>query len=205
MGATLKPYALVTLDDARDYLKREDGEEDVRIVETINRVSAAIETYCRRKLVSRIYDSTSEVAGHEPTMLLSGRGDHEVLLREYPLTALAGVVHRYDDGTTTKTLTTTGWRIVPGHALFLPYDAFPIGRRNIEVRCTAGYLAGTHDAELDTLRLAALRWIQIAWQDRDLGIGRGTNFSVGSQSVSLIPDAIPKDVASLLRPFERAV
>lgn len=205
MATRLKPYALVTLEEAKDYLKRESGDDDLVVADCINRVSAAIETYCRRKLVSRTFDSASSVPGHEPTMLLSGRGDHEVLLREYPLTTLSGIVHRYEDGTNILTLNTTGWRIVPGHALFLPYSAFPVGRRNIEVRCVAGYLAGTHDAELDTLRLAALRWVQIAYQDRDLSIGRGTNFAVGSQSVSLIPDAIPKDVASLLRPFERAV
>lgn len=194
-------YALCTLEEARQYLKLTTGDHDDWLADLIDMVSASIELYTKRKLASRIYDGGS---GNEGVMKLSGRGSADIGLREFPVTAVTEALVRYDDGTTTRTLNITGARLLyGGRRLWLPYDSFPAGESNIELKCTAGYLAGTHDSELRTLKLGMLRCVQVSWQDRELALGRGTTFGVGDQSVSVLPDDLPKDVKTLLRPFER--
>jgi hypothetical protein len=199
--AQVGAYSLVTLDEARDFLKRTTTDDDDAIALYADSATALIETYCARKLKSRTYDGG---AGNEPKMLLSGRGAHEISFSQYPVTSVSAVVARSDDGVTTRTLDITGHRLLyGGRRMFLPRDVFDEGEDNIEVTCVAGYLAGTHDAELRSLRMGCLRWLQVLWQDKDLAVGRGANISVGGESLSFIGDAIPKDIALMLRPFER--
>jgi len=195
-------YALLTLEEGRDYLKIDEpssGDDD-RICMFIDWVTAAIERWTARKLVSRTYDAG---AGNPPKMVLSGKGSDEIAFREVPVTACSAMVRVLDDGTTMN-VDLTGARLLHGgRRLWAPRDFFVEGQSNYQATCVAGYLEGTHDTELRTLKLAACRYLQVVWQDRSLAVGRGANIAVGGESVSFIEQPMPKDIVQLLRPFER--
>ena len=124
-------------------------------------------------------------------------------MREYPVTGVTEITATSYDGTI-RTISIAALRIIDGGmAIQIPYDIFDKGNANITVTCTAGYLAGFHDQQLSTLKMATLRWLQVIWQDRELAIGRGANISVGGESVSLLSDAVPKDILSLIYRYER--
>lgn len=200
--ATLAANALISLAQAKLYLKRDETtDDDEKIADFVDLVSAAIESYTHRKLLARTYDGT---ANNEPTMILSGRGSKEIAVREYPVTSVSEIVERYADGATTRTLSLTGMRLLHGgRRIWLPYDEFPAGQNNVEVKCVAGYAEATHPSDVRTLRLAAMRYLQVVWQDYELALGRGQTLSVGGESVAVLPDELPKDVKMMLRPFER--
>jgi uncharacterized phiE125 gp8 family phage protein len=199
--ANVGTRCLVTLDEARDYLKRTNTDDDDAIAIFADIATANVESYTKRKLKSRTYDGG---ANNEPKMVLNGRGSSEIALREFPVTSISAATVLYDDGVTTRSLNITGYRLLHGgRRVLLPYDSFDPGQANITITCVAGYLAGTHDADLTVLKSATLRWLQVLWQDKDMGVGRGANISVGGESLSFIGDALPKDIALALRPFER--
>ncbi len=199
--ASVGTRCLVTLDEVRDYLKASSTDDDEMLAQFADSATAAIEVYTKRKLVSRTYDGG---ANNEPKMVLSGRGSSEISFREFPVTAVTAAVVRYDDGVTTRTLNITGARLLHGgRRLWLPFDSFDEGQSNVEITCVAGYSEAVHPSEVRTLKLACLRWSQVMWQDHVMAVGRGANIAVGGESVSVIGDAIPKDIALMLRPFER--
>jgi hypothetical protein len=198
--ANVGSRCLVTLDEARDYLKRTTTDDDDQIALYADLTTGLIENYTKRKLVSRTYDG---IGTNEPKMVLSGRGLSEISLREFPVTSVSAATAKDDFGTV-RTLTLTNHRLLHGgRRLWLPSDSFDVGQSNIEVTCVCGYLAGVHDSELRALKAACLRWLQVIWQDRDLAVGRGANIAVGGESLSFIGDALPKDIVLMLRPFER--
>lgn len=199
--AAVGSRSLVTLDEARDYLKRTTTDDDDAVAQYADLATGFVEIYTKRKLVSRTYNGG---VGNEPKMILSGRGLIEISAREYPVTSVASILAREDDGTTTRSLNLTGLRLLNGgRRIWLPYDSFDPGQSNIEVECVAGYIAGVHDSELRSLKIACLRVLQVIWQDKELAVGRGANISVGGESLSFIGDPLPKDIVNMLRPFER--
>ena len=202
ISTQIATWALCTLDDALSYLKRPDDKDTEVVAGFVNSVSAAMETYCRRKLKTRTYDGAGQ---NEVPLLVHGFGTKDVLVQQYPVTAMTEAAYRSTDGTTWTPLNIANWYEVPNGIIELPIDRFPRGRSNIRMKLTAGYTPAAHGRQLQTLKSIAQRWIQVAWQDRDLGIGRGTGFSIGGQSVSLIVDGVPKDIATLLDPFVRVV
>lgn len=196
-------FPLVSVAEARDYLKLESSDLDSRVAAFIDYATSEIEIFTKRKLLSRTYDGGA--SPNEPVMKLSGRGKMEIAAREWPVTSISSIIARADDGVTTRALNLTGMRIIlGGRRIVLPYDSFPCGiDNNIEVTCVAGYLSSLHLSEVTMLKSICLRWLQVAWQDRELSMGRGANFTTGGESVSLVGDAIPKDLRLKLRQFER--
>jgi hypothetical protein len=199
-GAVLST-PLVGLTQVKSYLKRlsaPDTTYDDMLNRMIDYATGQIEKYCARRFVSRVYATTA-------ALLHDGDGTQRLRVREWPVTTLTAVRERYQDGVTaTRTLNITGAEIERnGRVIYLPLDGFPEGDQNIEVDCTAGYLAGKHDAEIKALEAAALRWIQVMWQDQEHGIGRGTGISAGGESISFIDQPMPKDVERALLPFVR--
>lgn len=199
--ASVGANALCSLEEGRAYLKIETADHDAWLAAMIDMVTGSAEVYTKRKLITRVYDGAS---GHEPAMVLNGTGARDISLREFPCTAVTEATELYEDGTTTRTMDLTGARLIMGgRRLWLPYDSFPRGQANILLKCTAGYVSGVHDSELRTLKLAALRMLQVSWQDYELALGRGTTIGVGNESVSVLATDLPEDVKTLLRPFER--
>jgi hypothetical protein len=204
-NVTLDPLTLADLDTARWYLKAESTSFDPLIMALINYASAQIEMYCRRRLLARDYDTDALTVGKQPTELRDGHGDNELMLKEYPVNSVAGIVDRYPDGVNTRTVNITGLRIIGDSIISIPADSFTRGSRNIEVRYNAGYTVANHMRERRALEAACLRWVQVMYQDHDAVVGRGTSFGVGGETVQLISEPIPPDIRQALAPFVRLV
>lgn len=194
---TISPVALTDLESARDYLKLGNNERDPWLTVIINEATGLMERMTRRRLKSRTYDGMTW-----PALLVDGDGSNLILLPEYPVTAVSSVRWRdASDAYTSSTITSA--RFGGEGYLYLPNDSFPKGFKNIEVKCTAGYVAGTHDAELSALELCCKRLIQIGYSDWDNKLARGTGISIQGFSVNFVRSALPRDVMETIDQFTR--
>lgn len=193
MPEALIASAIPTLPEAKAYLARASiTVDDDPLAVAVNGVAGQVEIYCHRKLKSRAY----------APMTVSGSASATVVLPQWPITAFSAAAELSTTGAA-RTINIAGWRVSTRGVLWLPNDVFGKGFRNIELTCTAGYTFAAHPEEWDALRLASLRWIQSVFLDQQNGVGRGTGFSAGGESVSLIDVAVPKDVAFILDRFLR--
>lgn len=194
--------ALVDQTRAVNYLQRTGAsvpaEHLDRISEFINYVTGEAERYTARRLLSRAYS-----AAGSGVLVVDGNNCNEIRAPEYPVTGVTSIKRRLSDGTT-QTLDITILRLPnEGRYIWLGRDYFTCGRANIELDIVAGYVATTHAADVKALQAAALRWIQVLYQDYDKAIGRGQSIAIGNLSISEIDTAMPKDVEAVFRRFSR--
>jgi uncharacterized phiE125 gp8 family phage protein len=188
---TLAANALTTMDGARTYLGLRDDDKDQLVATIVNKVSAAIEVFTDRKLLSQ-----------DLSLVLDGNGSQELRLPQWPCTAAASL-RRRDDLGTQQALITTGMTLDDDGIIRLPFDIFTRGRRNILADVTCGYKAGIHDSQLLLLRHACERWAIVVYQDQEEKTGRAATLSAGGVSIEVEPSAIPADVAKMLLAFQR--
>lgn len=190
---TLATYALTDVETAFDYLRLHEVIEDTpHVTRAINHATAQIERYTERALKSRAH-----------TFILDGDGTRVIILPEWPITTLTSA--DYID-TTTNTyypIVTTGAVSDDGGIVTLANDAFGMGTRNIRVIATCGYLAGTHDSQLQDLERACLRLTQVFYQDWKNQVGRAVNAGIAGESASLSQSSMPEDVALSLLQYRR--
>jgi uncharacterized phiE125 gp8 family phage protein len=77
----LASWALLTLDEVKEWLEVEDYSSDVLLERLIEATSLAVEALCGRKLASRTY--TDE--------LYCGTGTRWLTLREFPVTSVTSI------------------------------------------------------------------------------------------------------------------
>lgn len=200
MAESLITGALVDLARAKQYLQQPpvgadpDTSPDEMITQMINYATGQIRAHCGRQLLS----------GTLTAQLHNGTGCNELRTREYPIVSVSAIVERLKDPAgTTRTLTITGLLIEGERTIRLPADTFTKGDQNIAITYVAGYASPARDHEIKAIQGAALRWIQVMWQDQSHGVGRGVTFGVGGESANLIDTPMPKDVALALAPFRR--
>jgi len=199
---TLDPLTLTDLDTARAYLKAPTTEFDDAIRAMVNYASAQIEMRCKRFLLARSYDTPNAATGDRGPLLHKGTNSSTLLLREYPVNSITAITELGPDGSTTRTMNVTGLAVLDGGQVRLPMDTFYAGYQ-YSVKGNFGYNATAHVRERRALEAICLRWVQVMYQDRSAGIGRGTSFGVGGDIVTLIPGPMPPDVLSALWHFER--
>lgn len=187
--------ALLTLEEAQVYLRRADAAVADVIARGINYVTGAAEQYCARRLKRRAYAGAT-------ALVADGTGDNWVVLPEWPADVPTAARQVLGDGTT-EAVDLTGARVASDGVLYAYGVRFASGSRNYEFDVVAGYDATDHPGEWKALVAAALRWLQVWFQDHQNALGRGQNLSVGPESVSLALDPIPPDVKLALRPFRR--
>jgi uncharacterized phiE125 gp8 family phage protein len=192
--ATPLPQLLATLDQAREYLKRDDESDDEMIRRVLNYATGWIYVWTGRRLLSQSYTDER----------LDGTGGSWITARQWPVTTVTAIHSVEADGTTLTALDTTGAH-TSGGVITLPNDTFPRGERNILLDYTAGYLAGTHDHQLQALQGACLRLVQCMWMDQDSGAGRTMGINVATGGVTFLDVAMPRDVAQMLGPFRRVL
>ena len=197
--ATLITGALTDVESARDYLALDSDQHDPWLTVLINEATGLIERRTRRRLKSRTYDGQ----GSNPAaFVLDGTGSSEIILPEWPATALSSA--RYRDANDLNTaLSIVSVRFSAGGIVVLPNDVFPRGFQNIEIKATAGYLAGTHDSEIAALEHACKRLVQVLYQDWKEKIGRGTGITIQGLSVQFINKPLPADVEAIVSDFRR--
>ena len=139
---TISPYALTSLSKVHAELPNLEGtaEEDDRLIELINSVTALIESVVDRRLVSRTYTS----------FLLSGNARYSpsvMAFPEWPLTAVSAITIKPASLLVAEQVVLVSgedWTFNNAGLMYLiDGDEFVLGVNNIEVTATAGYLT-TH-------------------------------------------------------------
>src|SRR5882672_529114 len=205
-------YALTTLERARSYLNLPDNEEDATVAMLVNQASGVFNRRTRRVLKSRAQVFVLDGGSNPRAFASSGYGYgggygyydaysySEIVSPEWPVTTLTRAEFR-DSPTTWRDLNIDGAILSPGGIVYLQMDAFPRGRLNIRLSVTAGYLVGTHDAELAMLEQGVLRLTHTYLMDRKNVIARGSSISSGGDSIVLLSTPLPSDVEDIIQQF----
>jgi uncharacterized phiE125 gp8 family phage protein len=182
--------ALVSLADAKAFLKITSSAEDSVIENFINRASSFANSYTQRLLLLR---SNSE--GY------SGDNTDTLILKNYPITSIVDI--RIDDGSgdvppsvssDDYTMDTKG-----GIVKFLNGVFAPKGFLNISVTYTAGYALASVPA---TIQEAVLLYIASAYRSQYLGQRFGvTSEHVGDRTLTYSNDEIMNQIKGLLNPY----
>lgn len=188
--------ALVSLSEAKAYLKLANSANDAMVTELIDHASGQIAMHAGRRLKSATYSGST-------ALIANGTGKHWIYCPEYPVTTWTGGEVIEDDGVTLTTLDDTGVRINSRGRIYLPAGPFPKGSANIKLSVTAGILAGT--PEWKALQGAALRLIQVMWEDQQTSAARKQSLTVDGQTLTFASYRMPADIRDALAPFVRII
>lgn len=191
--------ALVSTDDAKAFLKIESESEDPIIEGFINKASIWANDFTQRLLLSRTL-----------TEYYDGEGETELLLRQYPVTALTSL---YDD---TLRAFGAGTAIDIANNVVLDGEkgivrlwnqavAFNDGIANVKVVYTAGYaLASVPESIKEAVLLYIGNLYRRQYQDQRFGVSSET---IGDRTTNYSNDEFPAKAKALLNPYrsERAV
>lgn len=191
--------ALVSPDDVKAFLKIASVSEDPIIETFINKASIWANDFTQRLLLSRTL-----------TEYYDGEGETELLLRQYPVTALTNL---YDDplrafgaGTAIDIANNV---VLDGEKgivrLWNQAVAFNDGIFNVKVVYTAGYaLASVPESIKEAVLLYIGNLYRRQYQDQRFGVSSET---IGDRTTNYANDEFPAKAKALLNPYrsERAV
>ncbi len=189
--------ALVSVDQAKEYLKITSEEEDGIVENLINRASAWANDFTKRLLLSRSL-----------TEYYDGEGGTELLLTQYPVTTVTTV---HDDPLRAfgaNTLVAASDYYVDaeaGRVRLLNGVAFLTGVASIKAAYTAGYALASVPASIQE---AVLLYIGHSYRrehlDQRFGVSTET---VGDRTTTFKDEPFPEKAKQLLLPYrsERAL
>lgn len=189
-------WALLTLQEGKDYLGVGGDESNSVIEGMIDASTLACEDYTDRLLVSRTY--TNEV--------YDGDGSCELTLRQFPITACTAfefLTFTPPDVWTSYDATTYGLHIVEPvkDTIALRSLTFPYGPQSVRIPSyTAGYTSVPAKIK------QACRVVLLAmWKSRDKQLaGIASQSFPGGQTVSYrTPEAVPLEARQMLEPYRR--
>lgn len=171
MAEVLDQYALITLEDAKMYLRIGSSDSTYNDIITIliNSVSQAIEKFIGRNIIERQYEE-----------VYSGTGVVSINLRQYPVSAISGVWMDATSKFETDSLLDpdTYYCNRESGILYRVGGVFDKGANNIKVEYTAGYETVPADLRLITMVLVRIyfeRWQKgsedvnsLVWQSQNL-------------------------------------
>lgn len=185
--------ALVSLADAKTFLKITAASEDSVIESLINRASAWANDYTQRLLLSR-----------DMTEYYDGDGTGELILNQYPVSELTNI---YDDtnrvfGANTE-IDVASDVILDGNngivRIWNNTQAFMRGILNVKVVYTAGYELAAVPASVQE---AALYYIGYSYRrtrlDQKFGVSSET---IGDRTTTFATDDIGQKAKMLLNPY----
>lgn len=184
---------LITLADAKAYLKVTSTADDGIIKSLISSVSAWAQGYLNRNLVNTSY-----------VEYYSGDGSCSLLLRNSPIIAVTSINIDSLRVFGSSTLVASSNYLVKKSSGIL--ESFYLlgnwtpGSSNIKVSYSAGYVVGTtmpHDIRMAVRRIVDHQY-RIGYTHRKLDY---KSESIESMNVSFKEDAIPKDAQSMLDPY----
>lgn len=189
--------ALVTLDEAKEYLEVEGDGKDSILGGLVNAVSQTINSYCGRHFIRQ--SLTEYYDGPEDDCKL-------LTLNEYPIGAVT-TIHDdprippvFDTGTL---VAVTDYQVDKAAGLIRRiYLPFCKGIGNVKVVYTGGYLIGSLPADLvlAAKKMLALEYT-VKWKDVSrLGV---KSISQGDRTTTYIEDAIPKEIVQVLNRYRR--
>ena len=189
-------YAIVTLEDAKDYLNITSSADDLAIERLVNAASVFCDKETGRDLFSRTY--TDQV--------YSGTGSALLRLRQFPVTSVTEVnflTGGPPDVWTAQSLVTYPVTILPetgSDTIMFRNLSFPKGAANVQVTYVAGYTAATMP---DGIKEACLQAIAYLWKKKDTLRAGIASQSFQGQTTSYILDLKKAVDMSLLDPYVR--
>jgi hypothetical protein len=198
MTVELDTYALVTLDEAKNYLMEDpvadlDREEDL-INRLINGISAAAETYMNRKIIARDYTEDQD-----------GSGTDSMQLRQYPIVsltsvcvdwernfpvglniALSDIIIYSEEGKIVRSPSGLNIYIDEETGKIVKYSTFARGKKNVRTIYNAGYATVPHDIKHVVLQ-------EIVWHYENT-----TKKKLGVQAVAAVGENVSVFIGELL-------
>jgi uncharacterized phiE125 gp8 family phage protein len=195
----LYSHALTSLEVVEEYLGLSDGQDAVLLERLINAYSSYLEQITGRKLKSRTYTN----------FRIHGNGRTGILLPEWPVTKVTGLVIQDDSFQNVEIIDVVATNkklyidIATG-TLYLNESVFATGNFNILITYIAGYLAGSHDAELSLLEQAVLMMIQHAYVNRGVQDTTMRSEKIGDYSYTRAAfKSLPDDIVDGVMSFKR--
>lgn len=195
--------ALVSIDEAKEYLKIENSNADVILSHLINAVSSWVSNYLKRSLVSS-----------EKTEYYSGDGSSELILKRYPVTAVSSVyVDSLRQWAANSLISSSNYIIKKQQGILKAwqiYSNWSPGDSNIKVTYTAGYTVATDGGDSGTLpydiRLAVKRLIdqqyRIGYTNRKLDF---QSESISGMNITFHEQSIGRDIKSMLDKWKKTI
>lgn len=187
--------ALVSLADAKAFLKITASTEDTILGDMVNHCSAWINKFCDRAFLSA---ERTEYYDGDPC-------EGSLVLRQFPVTAIGSL---YEDtlhvfGITTLIASTNYYLIgdIGEIVLYNQRTAFLQGRENLKVTYTAGYTLATMPSDLQmackVLVSYSYRNMYSQWR---VGVASET---IGQKTTTFDKMAMPKEVEGILKPYRK--
>jgi len=185
--------ALITLAEAKTYLKITTSGDDTIIEDLIDQISGMVETYLGRRLtigsLTEYYD---------------GNGTSELILRRYPIVTITSLHiadnnRIFDDNAAIviadDLIIYTQRGII---RLFNNGGAFTTGRANIRVIYDAGWDSVTaktvpHDIQLAVRQYVGQQYMKYVKRRHDI-----VSQNIGERTTTYVSDPLPKNVKALL-------
>lgn len=139
----LDPYALISLQQAKDYMKVEHNEEDTLIEDLINRATYYLE---RRKYQRALKQRT--FTGE----LYNGMGTRELRLSTFPVVSVSSVSHVDDSGNES---TINDYKIDGRRGILFRHSGWIDGVSNYKITWVGGYDPIPHWLEQECLMLVS--------------------------------------------------
>lgn len=198
MSVDIDIYALVTLDEAKNYLLEDptadiDRTEDL-IIRLINGASVSAETYMNRKILSRSYTEDQDGSGTDTMQLKqypivsisSVCADYDRLFPSSLNIALTDIVIYHEEGKIVRAPSGLNIYIDEETGKILKYSTFPRGKKNIRVVYSAGYATVPHDIKHVVLQ-------EIVWHYENI-----TKKKLGTMAVSAVGENTSVFIGDLL-------
>lgn len=193
--------SLVTLPEAKEYLKVVGSEEDTIIQTILNGVSSWVGTFLGRDLVRA-----------ERTEYYDGDGTDSLILRHRPIVSVATLnvdstrtfASGYDVNVSANIIIQKNQGVLRAWNLF---SAFSCGTANVKVKYTAGYLTAIDKTEADGgmpsgIRLAVKRIVdhqyRVGYVNRKFDV---RSESIGDRNTTFAGPDIPEDAKAMLLPY----
>lgn len=185
--------ALVSLADAKAFLKISAASEDTVIENMINRASSFANDYTQRLLLFRVN-----------TDYYDGDGTGTLILNQYPVTALSNLYDDVDRAFGAGTAINVSTDVVLDNnngliRLFNQAVAFNVGIMNVKAVYTAGYsLANVPESIKEAVLIYVGHSYRRQYADQKFGVSSET---VGDRTTTYTGDEVPGKAKILLNPY----
>lgn len=191
--------ALLTLDEAKAYLKVDSDTGDAMLGILINATSQWVKNYLNRNFVSTSH-----------TEYYNGDGSDILMLKNIPIVSVTTIHDDTDRVYGSDTLVSATNYIVMKESGFIKawdlYGSWTPGTANIKAVYTAGYTTGDAGTMPYDLRLAVLRILDHQWRQgfthRRLDV---SSESIGDQTTTFRNDGMPVDALKILEQYRRVL
>ncbi len=185
--------ALIALADAKAFLQITASTQDAILGDMINEVSVRINNYVGHTLLSASY-----------TEYYDGDGTQELILRNFPVTALASVNDDPQRAFTVNTAKNVSADVMLDGGsgivrLWANGGVFLRARGNVKVVYTAGYSLATmpYDIQQAARKMVAFLY-RSGYAQPKIGVQTET---VGDRTTTYFNEEILKDVGGMLKPY----